>query len=70
MRKRLYIKEAREGAPYGGTPPGVIVGIVSYFEGGTVAVRVLQAGTCTAPFIAWHRCQLDPSWLERYEVPA
>jgi hypothetical protein len=63
----------REGAPYGLTVPGSIVAIVSYWEDGSVSVVLLQCPRKLEQILRLHglnpRIQMDPEWLEPYELP-
>ena len=60
----------RDGAPYGGSAPGCIVAVFSYYEDGTLSVVVVRPSTITSAMLAEHtRFQMDPEWLEPYEVP-
>jgi hypothetical protein len=68
---RVYVVKPQ--APYRGTPPGAVVGVVSYIEHTgappTIAVRLLR----DAPG-EWRshtmRYEVDPQWLEPYEPKA
>ena len=58
----------KDGAPYGGSAPGCIVGVASYFEDGTVSVVVLRPSTIMSEMLSdLTRLQMDPKWLEEYE---
>lgn len=54
----------RTGAPYGGSYPGSIGGLVSYFEDGSVTFQVL-INTPDQWVPDDIRYQMDPQWLEQ-----
>ena len=59
----------RDGAPYGGSAPGCIVAVFSYYEDGTVSVVVVRPSSIVSALLAdTTRFQMDPAWLEPYEV--